>query len=159
LLTAGLLGGFLIVKGALATAAAMAMRFPSRVAWLAGAGLAQFGEFGFVLCRLGQSSGVVDDHAVGPVLAAGITSMFLTPLFVRTAPHVKAGERLLAPLERLIGVRSIDEADEGRVLERHVVLVGYGIAGRLAARTLSACGIPFVVLELNADNVRAAKGE
>ena len=54
LLVGGLLFGFLVAKGLLATVAAMAMRFPSRVAWLAGVGLAQFGEFGFVLSRLAQ---------------------------------------------------------------------------------------------------------
>ena len=47
--------GFLLAKGLLATLAAMAMRFPSRVAWLAGVGLAQFGEFGFVLVAARQS--------------------------------------------------------------------------------------------------------
>jgi CPA2 family monovalent cation:H+ antiporter-2 len=97
---------------------------------------------------------------VKPLLAAGILSMFLTPLLVRVAPHITAGERLLAPLERLIGVRSIDEADEGGArLEHHVVIVGFGIAGRQAARALRACGAPFVVLELNADNVRAGKAQ
>jgi CPA2 family monovalent cation:H+ antiporter-2 len=157
LLVGGLLAGFLLAKGLLATLAAMAMRFPSRVAWLAGVGLAQFGEFGFVLARLAQSNGVVDEAAVSPLLAAGIASMFLTPLFVRAAPHITAGERLLAPLERLIGVRSIDEADESRKLENHVVIVGFGVAGLLAARSLTAAGAPFVVLELNADNVRRGK--
>jgi len=157
LLVCGLLLGFLVAKGALATLAAMAMRFPSRVAWLAGVGLAQFGEFGFVLARLAQSSGVVDDAAVRPLLAAGIASMFLTPLLVRAAPHITAGERLLAPLERLIGVRSIDEADEGRKLENHVIVVGMGVAGLLTARSLTAAGAPFVVLELNASNVRKGK--
>jgi monovalent cation:H+ antiporter-2, CPA2 family len=157
LLVGGLLAGFLLAKGALATIAAMAMRFPSRVAWLAGVGLAQFGEFGFVLARLAQSSGVVDEQAVSPLLAAGIASMFLTPLFVRAAPHITAGERLLAPLERLIGVRSIDEADESRKLENHVIIVGFGVAGLLAARSLTAAGAPFVVFELNADNVRRGK--
>lgn len=157
LLVFGLLAGFLLAKGALATLAAMAMRFPSRVAWLAGVGLAQFGEFGFVLARLAQGSGVVDDAAVSPLLAAGIASMFLTPLLVRAAPHITAGERLLAPLERLIGVRSIDEADQSRKLENHVIIVGFGVAGLLTARTLLATGTPFVVLELNADNVRRGK--
>ncbi len=157
LLVGALLAGFLLAKGLLATLAAMAMRFPSRVAWLAGVGLAQFGEFGFVLARLAQSNGVVDEAAVSPLLAAGIASMFLTPLFVRAAPHITAGERLLAPLERLIGVRSIDEADESRKLENHVVIVGFGVAGLLAARSLNAAGAPFVVLELNADNVRRGK--
>jgi CPA2 family monovalent cation:H+ antiporter-2 len=141
----------------LATLSAMAMRFPSRVAWLAGVGLAQFGEFGFVLSRLAQKSGVIDEAAVSPLLAAGIASMFLTPLLVRAAPHITAGERLLAPLERLIGVRSIDEADESRKLENHVIIIGFGVAGRLTATSLQAAGAPFVVLELNADNVRKGK--
>ena len=157
LLVFGLLAGFLVAKGLLATLAAMAMRFPSRVAWLAGVGLAQFGEFGFVLARLAQSNGVIDEQQVSPLLAAGIASMFLTPLLVRAAPHITAGERLLAPLERLIGVRSIDEADETRKLENHVIVIGFGVAGLLTARALSAAGAPFVVLELNADNVRRGK--
>ncbi|HEY3495647.1 MAG TPA: cation:proton antiporter, partial [Polyangiaceae bacterium] len=131
LLVATLLGGFLVAKGLLATIAALAMGFPSRVAWLAGAGLAQFGEFGFVLTRLAETSHVVDAQQVKPLLAAGIISMFLTPLLVRAAPHITAGERLLAPLERLIGVRSIDEADEGVAkLVGHVVIVGFGVGGR-----------------------------
>lgn len=157
LLVAALLAGFLALKAVLATASALAMRFPSRVALLAGVGLAQFGEFGFVLARLGQSNGVVDDKAMSPLLAAGIASMFLTPLLVRAAPHFTAGERLLAPLERAIGVQSIDAADEEKKLEQHVVIVGFGVAGRLAAEALAACNVPYVVLELNSDNVRNAK--
>lgn len=158
LLVLGLLAGFLIAKGALATFAAMTMRFPSRVAWLAGVGLAQFGEFGFVLTRLAQSNHVIGEETAAPLLAAGIGSMFLTPLLVRAAPHVRAGERLLAPLEKLIGVRSIDEADEGLVeLKNHVVIVGFGLAGRFAAKMLSITQTPFVVLELNANNVKLGK--
>ncbi|MCK6538179.1 MAG: cation:proton antiporter [Polyangiaceae bacterium] len=158
LLVGALLLGFLLVKGALATLAAMAMRFPARVAWLAGVGLAQFGEFGFVLTRLAETNGVIDKTASSPLLAAGIGSMFITPLFVRAAPHITAGERLLAPLERLLGVRGIDAADDEHVrLEEHVLIIGYGLAGRFAARALREIGTPFVVLELNADNVRRGK--
>ncbi|MBL8910342.1 MAG: cation:proton antiporter [Archangium sp.] len=157
LLVGALLLGLLVAKGLLATLAAMAMRFPARVAWLAGVGLAQFGEFGFVLIRLAQSHKVIDEVTASPILAAGIGSMFLTPLLVRAAPHITAGERLLAPLEKLIGVRSIDEADDGKSMKDHTVIVGFGLAGRLTAQTLQACNAPFVVLELNADNVRKGK--
>lgn len=157
-LVLALLAGFLLVKGLLATIAGLAMRFPARVAWLAGVGLAQFGEFGFVLARLAEANGVVTEEANRPLLAAGIASMFLTPLLVRAAPHITAGERLLAPLERLIGVRSIDEADhETATLAGHVVIVGYGVAGKLTAQALAACGVRYVVLELNAETVRDAK--
>jgi CPA2 family monovalent cation:H+ antiporter-2 len=154
---AALLAAFLIGKGLIATVSAMAMRFPARPAWLAGVGLAQFGEFGFVLSRLGVSAGVVDSEALRPLLAAGILSMFFTPALARAAPHMTAGERLLAPLERLIGVRGIDDATHETELVNHVVVVGYGVAGRLTASALAACGVPYVILELNAETVRAAK--
>jgi CPA2 family monovalent cation:H+ antiporter-2 len=134
------------------------MGFPSRVALLAGVGLAQFGEFGFVLARLGETSGIVDSTKLGPLLAAGILSMFLTPLLVRLAPHLAAGERLLAPLERRIGGSDLGEADaHADVPSDHVVVVGFGLAGRLAVRALAACGTRYVVLELNAETVRAAR--
>lgn len=153
--------GFLLGKGLLATLAALAMRFPARVAWLAGVGLAQFGEFGFVLARLGESSGVVDSAALRPLLAAGIVSMFLTPVLVRAAPHFTAGERLLGPLARLMGARGVEEIDSGRAHhpENHVVLVGFGVAGRLVARALASCGVPYIVLELNADTVRSGRAD
>jgi CPA2 family monovalent cation:H+ antiporter-2 len=155
-----LLLAFLGAKGLLATLAAMAMRFPARVAWLAGVGLAQFGEFGFVLARLGQSSGVVDEAGMRPLLTAGVISMFLTPVLVRIAPHVTAGERLLAPLEKLIGVRSIDEADQHvEELSGHIVIVGFGVAGKLAAKALARLNVRYVALELNAETVRSLRAQ
>lgn len=159
LLVLGLTVAFVFGKGLLATVAALVMRFPARVAWLAGVGLAQFGEFGFVLAQLGRSSGVVDAEGLAPVLNAGIISMFFTPLMVRAAPHVTAGEKLLAPLMKLLGVRSIDEADAtpGEAPAGHVVLVGFGLSGQLIAKALEACGVKYVALELNADTVRKAR--
>lgn len=158
LLVALLLVGFLFGKGILATFAALLMRFPARVTWLAGVGLAQFGEFGFVLLRLGESSGVTDPSMSRPLLAAGILSMFLTPALVRIAPHISAGERLLSPLARLLGARSISEAEpERRNIKDHVIVVGYGVAGRLAAQALTSSSVPFLVLELNAEVVRQAR--
>lgn len=159
-LVLGLTAVFIFGKGALATAAALVMRFPARVAWLAGVGLAQFGEFGFVLAQLGKQSGVVDAEGLAPVLNAGILSMFLTPLLVRAAPHVTAGEKLLAPLVKLLGARSIDEADAtpGETPPSgHVVLVGFGLSGQLLGRALTASGVKYIALELNADTVRTQR--
>ena len=153
-----LLFGFLFGKGLLATLSALAMRFPARVAWLAGVGLAQFGEFGFVLARLGESSGVMEHETAGQLLAAGILSMFLTPVLARIAPHVSAGERLLGPLARLLGANGIDQADtEEHGQSDHVVIVGFGVAGRIVARALSSSNVSFVVLEINAETVRAGR--
>jgi CPA2 family monovalent cation:H+ antiporter-2 len=158
LLVGALLLGFLVIKGAFAAISAAVMQFPARATWLAAVGLAQFGEFGFVLVRVGEAGGVVGAEATRPLLAAGILSMFLTPLAVRAAPHIAAGERLVAPLERLFGARSIDEAaSQEQELSGHVVIVGFGMAGRVAAEALEACGVRQVVLEMNAVTVRQCK--
>ncbi len=157
LLVFALLCGFVVLKAIVATFAALVMRFPARVAWLSGIGLAQFGEFGFVLARVGESAHVVTPEELKPLFAAGVLSMFLTPLLVRFAPHVTAGERLLAPLERLIGVRGDESVDHMEQLSGHLVLVGFGVAGRFMSKALAACEIPYVALELNAEAVRAAR--
>jgi CPA2 family monovalent cation:H+ antiporter-2 len=160
LLVLALLAGFLLVKGFVATLAAVVMGFPSRVSWLAGVGLANFSEFGFVLARLAEKHQILGADELAPLLDAGILSMFLTPLLVRVAPHITAGEELVGPLERLIGVRSIDEVeDRAPGFSNHVVIVGYGVAGQLLARTLSACQIPYVVLELGAERVHEARAQ
>src|SRR5690606_35776603 len=104
---------------------------------------------------LAESNGVIDEPQAAPLLAAGILSMFLTPLFARWAPHVRAGERLLAALERVIGVQGIDEPDPGHVaISGHVIVVGFGLAGRFATQSLMTAQIPAIALELNANNVR-----
>lgn len=152
---------FLVVgKGAIATLSALAMKFPARVGLISGAGLAQFGEFGFVLLGLGLPLGLVTRHEMSVIVTGGVLSMFLTPLIVAAAPKMTAGERLLRPLERLLGARGIDE-DEAHAhtdaLSNHVVVAGYGVAGRVLVNALREAGIPHLVMELNADTVRRAQ--
>ncbi len=165
---AAAVAALVIGKGGIGMLAAVAMRFPARVAWLAGAGLAQFSEFGFVLLGVGAGVGLADPDEVRVLVAGGVVSMLVTPLVMRAAPHLSAGQVLLRPLERVLGVRGIAEpppaataagipqgagGDERR---GHVVLVGYGVAGRVVARALADAGVPFLVLELNAETVRVA---
>jgi CPA2 family monovalent cation:H+ antiporter-2 len=152
-----LLVGFVGAKGLLATLSAVVMRFPPRAAWLAGIGLAQFGEFGFVLLKQGKGAGLTDASTESALLAAGIISMVLAPILIRLAPHIGAGERLLTPLTRLLGVRGVEQIEQGERLSEHVVIVGYGIAGRLVSRALALCSLPYTVLEMNAETVRRAR--
>ncbi len=154
-----LLCGFVAGKAAIAMVSAAVMRFPARASWLAGIGLAQFSEFGFVLSTLAVSLRLIDAKAQAALLAAGILSMFLTPLLIRFAPHLTAGERLIAPLSRLLGVRAVDEPEAGDPERHDVIVIGYGIAGREVARALSAAGLSYVALELNAETVRRAREE
>jgi CPA2 family monovalent cation:H+ antiporter-2 len=92
------------------------------------------------------------------LLCAGISSMFVTPVLIRLAPHITAGERLLTPLTRLLGVRGIEQPGQrGERPSQHVLVIGYGIAGRLLCRALASCSLVHRVLEMNAETVRRAQ--
>jgi CPA2 family monovalent cation:H+ antiporter-2 len=160
-LVALLLVGFIFGKGFLAAISAQAAQFSARVAFVAGLGLGQFGEFGFVLAKLGLAHGVVDSAALQPLMAAGIMSMFLTPVVSRLAPYCGPLIQLLRPLERLLGSSQSApvENDDVAPLNDHVVLVGYGVGGKLASQALARNGFQYVVLDMNAENVRQARAQ
>jgi CPA2 family monovalent cation:H+ antiporter-2 len=144
-------------KALLATLAAMAMRFPARVAWLAGVGLAQFGEFGFVLTRLAQSSGVVEERRGGPLIAAGIVSMFLTRCWCasrRTSPPASGCSRPSSGSSACAA-----STRPTRATRRWRTRGARGLRARRALRRegLMASGTPLVVLELNARTSATAR--
>jgi len=144
-------------KAVIATLAAMAMRVPARIALTAGADLAQFGEFGFVLAGLGAAAGLVSPQDTRALLAAGVLSMFLAPLVIRGAPHLGVLAPALRPLERLFGTRTDPSSGDPARRSGHVIVVGYGVAGRVLVDALRRSGVPYEVLELNAATVRAAR--
>ena len=145
-------------KGLIATIASIAMRFPARVAWLAGVSLAQFGEFGFVLAKEGEKVGLLAPHESAVLLAAGLLTMFITPVSMRLAPHTAAGAKLLRPLERLLGTRGIEEMTASdQTVSGHIVIAGHGLGGTLLVEALRAADIPFIGIDLDVEAVRAAR--
>ena len=160
LLAALIVLGLVPGKALIASIAALAMRNPARVAWRSGVYLGQFGEFGYVVLLLAASEGLVTDPELRLVVTTGVLSMVLSRGLMRWTGHLRAGETLLRPLERLLRARGIDEpTEQDAFMTDHVVIAGYGVAGRLLARTLTQAHIPYVVLELNAESVRDGRDE
>ncbi len=145
-------------KALIASLAAVAMRYPAQAAWRAGFYLAQFGEFGYVVLILGANEGLITSDEVRLIVTTGVVSIMLSRLLMRWTGEMHAGEVLLRPLERLLRVRGIDEpTPRDAELAGHVIVAGFGVAGQLLSRTLAQVGIPYLVLELNAETVRDAR--
>ena len=53
-------------------------------------------------------------------------------------------------------VTAEDASRETSKLSNHVIVGGYGFAGRELSGALKSCGIPYVVVDLNVENVRKA---
>jgi CPA2 family monovalent cation:H+ antiporter-2 len=143
-----------IVTGKLVTtgAAVKLLKFPVRLAALVGLGLAQVGEFSFVLLREGEKLGLVTREHYQLFLAAAVLTMIFSPSLIAAGPRITAwlGERRHAP--RAAHAEHEEIAD-------HVIVCGFGMNGRRTAALLRENHLPYLVIEMNGQLVRQAANE
>ena len=139
------------------------MGFPQRISVIAAFGLAQIGEFSFILAKAGKGVDLLSGSDYQSFLAASIISMIATPFMISFAP------KLGYFVQNLFKYKP-DETDSPKTeeeihltssggLHNHVIIVGYGLNGRNLARVLRSTGISYAVLDLNAETVRKAKAK
>lgn len=138
-----------VIKTLATGGAVLLLGFPLRIALLVGFGLAQIGEFSFLLLGLGLNAGVLDPDTYRTVLALAALSMLLTPAWIRLAPSISRRWKGLGA--------SGEEPPAVRGAHDHVVIVGFGLSGELLARVLEETHIRYVVVELNAETARRAR--
>lgn len=139
-------------------AAVRIVRRSKRVAFMSGLGLAQVGEFSFILAGSALTLGLLDGERYQLFLGSSILTMMAAPFLVRAAEA--AGEWLMTRRGAHATMEwSTREARAATVLRDHVIVVGYGLNGRNLARALRAANIRYVVLEENAQVVRRARME
>src|SRR5687767_2295169 len=125
----------LVVKSAVGAGALIMTGTPVRVALAAALGLAQVGEFSFVLGRAALQGGVITPDWWQVLLGASVLTMAVTPFIVGAAPGLAARFAPRAP-------RKLSALDEQRdTLRDHVVILGYGVGGQLVAQSLAELSV------------------
>jgi CPA2 family monovalent cation:H+ antiporter-2 len=154
--TLGLLISILTGKFAIVLATARLLRLPLRVAILSAATLCQVGEFSFVLLASASGSELVSPLLSQDLKVAIILSMLLTPMAIAFGPHLASGAARVPWLNLRLGADppGIDPEEPHR---DHVIVGGYGLAGRALCRAFRQVGLPYVAVDMNPDNVRAAR--
>jgi CPA2 family monovalent cation:H+ antiporter-2 len=144
-----------IVAGKTALVAGLAIAFGSSrpTAVRTALGLAQAGEFGFVLLAQAADLGLLGIEVTQPVLAAMVVSMLIAPLVIHRMDTLT---RLIAGSEwagRAKEVHDIAVKTFGK--SGHVIVCGYGRSGQNLARLLEAEGISFIALDADPERIRA----
>jgi CPA2 family monovalent cation:H+ antiporter-2 len=151
-------------KSLAAAAFVLLLRYPLNTALTVSAGLAQIGEFSFILIGLGMSLGLLPAEGQSLVLAGALISIALNPLvFSAIEPAlrwVRGRSALARRLERADDpLAELPMTTERRYLSNQVVLVGYGRVGRHIGAALQRQGIPFVVADENREIVERLRAE
>jgi CPA2 family monovalent cation:H+ antiporter-2 len=139
LVTLAIVLGKAIILGGLTRA----FGYRNMAPWIVGLGLAQIGEFSFVLARSGFNSGGISKAAYDLVLTCTILTMALSPVVSSASVPLAQRWRKWRKTPEL--ARPILIPKEG--LEDHVVVAGYGRSGRAVARALRSFEIPLLVVE------------
>jgi monovalent cation:H+ antiporter-2, CPA2 family len=155
--------GFFLLKAFLVFSLVILLKYPIRVAVIAGMGLAQVGEFSFILAKLGLSYNLISSDIFQAFLASSIFTMIFTPFAFNLSPgaalRIDKG-KLFKPLKRLVAKEGpVNDNEDKEELKNHVIIVGYGLNGRNLGRVLRSRKIGYVIIELNPDTVKEAAGK
>jgi monovalent cation:H+ antiporter-2, CPA2 family len=113
--------------------------------FIVGLGLAQVGEFAFVVARTGLRTGALNEEVYALALTTTLATMVLTPALSRLAKPMHRQWRRIRPQTWPLATFNLPQSG----LENHVVIAGYGRSGRTAALVMRQLDIPFVVIELD----------
>ena len=155
--------GIIVAKILMAVPAVRVLRYSMRTALLAAFSLAQVGEFSFVLAKSALGLELISNDAYQIFLAASILTMVLTPLLIGTAPRVAGAVLKRSDIQTAEDAadHDMDGPDEdnsgiirdGRQLRDHLIIIGFGIGGKIMAQGAKNCGIPYIISEMNPDTV------
>ena len=132
--------GLMCVKGLVLLVLAWMFKLQGADKWLLALGLAQAGEFGFVLLSFTVANNVIPGPIADQLLLIVALSMLLTPaLFIFY-------DRVIVPRAETAQEREADEIDE----KSDIIIAGHGRFGGIVNRMLRAAGYQPTVLDYSA---------
>ncbi|HZW10953.1 MAG TPA: cation:proton antiporter [Phycisphaerales bacterium] len=161
------LGVVLLVKPLAALVIVAALGYPARTALTVAIGLAQIGEFSFILGQVAQEHRLIPDEGGHVLVAAAIISITLNPMLFRVLDPLERALQRRPALWRLLNARSARrqrlinaEAQPviGATEKPLAVVIGYGPVGRVVDALLRDAGFHTVIVEMNMETVEQLVG-
>lgn len=144
--------GIILLKAIIVIGVSQMLIYPLRLAVIVGVGLANIGEFSFVLMKTGEEYGLLNHGMYQTFIAASILTMLAAPLLFQKS------HRIALQIARIFGTKEVHFVEPmARGLSNHVIIAGYGLNGRNTANVLKATGIEHIILDMNGDRIGQAK--
>lgn len=141
----GLTLAVMTVKGVLLYGIGLIFRLRGRNLWLFTLGLAQAGEFGFVLISFSLQQTVLPIHIGEMLLLVVALSMLLTPLFFILYDY----------LSRRMGEANDENPEPDRIdAKAPVIIAGIGRFGQVVNRMVQASGFKTIVLDSDLSTIQ-----
>ncbi len=134
----------MVAKGVVLYVLARLFRLRGRNQWLFTLGLAQAGEFGFVLVSFTLGQRILGAELAGQIMMVIALSMLLTPLFFILYDQI---------VKRL--VEDADATPEDTIDDQHpIIITGVGRFGQVVNRMVNSAGFRTTVVDNNLETVQ-----
>ena len=124
--------------------------YPTRVALTVAAGLAQIGEFSFIVGTVGRALDLLPDDGFQLIVAGALLSITVNPLVLRLVDPIEARLRatpaLANLLQRRAGTLGVLDKETQAGLRLHAIVCGYGRVGQMIGPALERRGFRYVVV-------------
>ncbi|MEK6591266.1 MAG: cation:proton antiporter [Nitrospinota bacterium] len=123
-----------------------------RIAFISALRLAQIGEFSFLIAENGFHLQLIGSDDFQTLLISAIMSMMMTPFLILISYD------LSLRLQHLLSIsEKAWEEGEGKRLDNHVIIAGYGLNGRNLTQVLKETRISYIVIEINTERINVGK--
>ncbi|MFA9275678.1 MAG: cation:proton antiporter, partial [Candidatus Aquirickettsiella gammari] len=150
-----LLIGPVLLKFALIFALARLFSCPTSVALRTGLGLAQAGEFGFVLLNQAGGLNLIDPLLLQLMLASMVLSMLVSPFILAKSDWIVLKLSSSEWMMQSLALTQI--AARTMKVKKHVIIAGFGRSGQSLARLLTDEKIEYHALDLDPDRISEAQ--
>jgi CPA2 family monovalent cation:H+ antiporter-2 len=167
LLVLAVLGVILIAKPLTALLIVLGLGYSVRTALTVALGLAQIGEFSFILADLARQLKILPPAGHSLLVAGALLSISLNPLLFRLVGPAETWLRRRRRLWAWLSGRA-ERRGQGATQETvtrlkedapRAIVVGYGPVGQVVRRILETFGLHPVVIDLNVDTVNKLVAE
>jgi CPA2 family monovalent cation:H+ antiporter-2 len=141
-------------KAVVSLAITPAFPYPARTGFVVAAGMAQAGEFSFIVADQAIDLHLMSAGTYNVILAAAAISIALNPLAFWLGDRAEQGARRIRPLWRVLNREGGASLDLPPVIPEHVLIVGYGRVGQVTGNALQSLGVSLTVIEANLDLAR-----
>lgn len=164
----GMLIVVLLVKPIAALVIVLVSGHSLRTGLTVAGGLAQIGEFSFILGEMARTYDLMPDEGHHALVACAIVSISLNPWLFKSMLELEGWVKKQPKLHALLN-RRVEKlgrtanapvaAELAKPSVPRALVIGYGPVGRTVARRAEECGIEPVVVDSNVDTVLALQAE
>jgi CPA2 family monovalent cation:H+ antiporter-2 len=144
--------GIVVGKTVIVWIVGVSCKMPRRVSIASGLCLAQIGEFSFVLGSAALAAGILDENVFQLMISASLVTLLLAPMLIGRSRQVANW------IDNALGRSPVDESDDAIAsMRNHVIVLGYGVAGKFVTNSLLESGNQVLVIDMGPMGVLQAR--